>query len=124
MTDPTLDKFHAIEVAFNDAVVSNDTARIAGCTTEDWVLVSPHGIFPRAGFLDLVGNGTLSHDMMQSVTHRVKVYGDTALVTSRGQNTGMYQGKPMSADEWITSVYRKAGEAWLCVLTHLAPAKT
>jgi ketosteroid isomerase-like protein len=54
---------------------------------------------------------------------RVKVYGDVALVTGRGQNTGKWQGHPLSADEWITDVYHKVNSQWLCVLTHLTPVK-
>ncbi len=29
----------------------------------------------------------------------------------------------MSADEWITDVYKQEGGKWLCVLTHLTPVK-
>ena len=54
---------------------------------------------------------------------RVKVYGDIALVTGRGQNTGSWQGKLMEADEWITDVYQKNDQGWLCILTHLTPVK-
>ncbi len=54
---------------------------------------------------------------------RVKVYGDIAMVTGRGQNTGTWQGQPMEADEWITDVYQRVNDKWLCVLTHLTPVK-
>lgn len=54
---------------------------------------------------------------------RVKIYGDSALVTGRGQNTGTCQGQPMEADEWITDVYKRENEKWLCVLKHLTPVK-
>jgi len=44
-------------------------------------------------------------------------------VTGRAQNTGTWQGEPMEAVEWITDVYKKDGDEWLCVLTHLTPVK-
>jgi ketosteroid isomerase-like protein len=52
---------------------------------------------------------------------RVKVYDNIALVTGRGKNTGIWQGQPMEADEWITDVYKKENDEWICVLTHLTP---
>ena len=52
---------------------------------------------------------------------RVKIYDNIALVTGRGKNTGTWQGEPMQADEWITDVYRKENDKWVCVLTHLTP---
>jgi ketosteroid isomerase-like protein len=70
----------------------------------------------------VIASGTLTHDMMTKEMVRVKVYGDIALVTSRGRNSGTYNGAPIAADEWITDVYRREDEGWLCVLTHLTPA--
>lgn len=32
-----------------------------------------------------------------------------------GQNTGIWQGQPMEADEWITDIYKKEDEKCLCV---------
>jgi ketosteroid isomerase-like protein len=120
-----LEEFTAIENAFNDAMVSNDIARIADCISEDWVLVTPEvGPVSREGMLDAIGSGRLTHDRMVKTLVRTKVYGDMAVVTGRGQNTGTFRGEPMAADEWITDIYRRIDGRWRCVLTHLTPAKT
>ena len=119
-----MDEFIAIENAFNDAMVSNDILRIAECISDDWVLVTPEvGPVSREGMLAAIGSGTLSHDSMVKQLVRAKVYGDIAVVTGRGQNTGEFRGEPISADEWITDIYRRIDGRWLCVLTHLTPAK-
>lgn len=118
-----LSEFTAVENAFNEAMVSNDIARIADCISDDWVLVTPEvGLVSREGMLAAIGSGTLSHDMMVKQLVRARVYGDTAVVTGRGQNTGTFRGEPIAADEWITDVYRRIDGRWLCVLTHLTPA--
>jgi hypothetical protein len=31
---------------------------------------------------------------------------------------------PIQADEYITDIYRKVGDTWLCMLTHLTPAQS
>lgn len=113
-----------IENEFSDAMVSNDVARIDACISDDWVLVTPEvGPVSREGMLAAIGSGTLSHDMMVKQLVRTKVYGDIAVVTGRGQNTGMFRGEPIAADEWITDIYRRIDGRWRCVLTHLTPAK-
>lgn len=119
-----LSEFASIENAFNDAMVSNDVGRIADCISEDWVLVTPEvGPVSREGMLAAIASGTLSHDSMVKQLVRAKIYGDIAVVTGRGQNTGMFRGEPIAADEWITDIYRRIDGRWLCVLTHLTPAK-
>jgi uncharacterized protein (TIGR02246 family) len=123
MSDALFDELTNVEDNFNRAMVSNDIARIATCMSDDWVLVTPEaGPVSRTGMLQAIEKGVLSHDSMTKDVKRVKVYGDIAVVTARGQNTGAFKGQPIAADEWITDVYRKVDGRWLCVLTHLTPA--
>ena len=124
MTDEVLFReLEAVEEAFNRAVVSNDVAKISACISEDWVLVTPEaGPVPRERFLQAVEQGILSHDSMSKDIGRVRVYGNVAVVTGRGRNTGMFKGAPISADEWVTDMYVKADDRWICVLTHVTPA--
>jgi ketosteroid isomerase-like protein len=124
MTDEVLFReLEAVEEAFNRAVVSNDVAKISVCISEDWVLVTPEaGPVPRERFLQAVEQGILSHDSMSKDIGRVRVYGNVAVVTGRGRNTGMFKGAPISANEWVTDIYVKTDDRWICVLTHLTPA--
>src|SRR5688500_9115575 len=111
-----------VEETFNRAMTSNDISLISACIADDWVLVTPEaGVVPRARILQVIKSGQLSHDTMTKDVARVKVYGDVAVVTARGRNTGSFNGRPISADEWITDVYRKVDGRWLCALTHLTP---
>ncbi|WP_457322576.1 nuclear transport factor 2 family protein [Roseateles sp. P5_E11] len=115
--------FQALEDRFNDAMVSNDVQRIAQCISEDWTLVTPEkGPISREAILHAIASGMLTHDSMTKQVVRASVYGDMAVVTGRGSNTGTFRGEPISADEWITDVYRQVQGQWRCVLTHLAPA--
>ena len=111
-----------VEDAFNTAMISNDVSRIAACVADDWVLVTPEvGIVARARILQTIESGDLSHDTMTKEVIRVRVYGDIAVVTARGQNTGLFRGHPIAADEWVTDLYRRIDGHWLCILTHLTP---
>lgn len=125
MTEDQLkNHFQEIEDNFNKAVITNDINEIKKYITSDWVLVdSQGGIIPQERFFSVLEQGLLSHSTMTKEILRVKIYGDIALVTGRGQNTGTWQGQPMEADEWVTDIYKKENEEWLCVLTHLTPVK-
>jgi ketosteroid isomerase-like protein len=117
-------EFQEIEDNFNRAVISNSIDEIKNCITNDWVLIDEQGgILPQERFFHVLEQGWLSHSTMTKEVLRVKVYGDIALITGRGQNTGTWQGKPLAADEWVTDVYKKENDKWLCVLTHLTPVK-
>jgi len=125
MTEEQLkNQFQVVEDNFNVAIISNSVDEIKKCVTSDWVLVdSQGGIITQEGFFSVLKQGQLSHSTMTKEILRVKVYGDIALVTGRGQNTGTWQGQPLEADEWITDVYKWENDKWLCVLTHLTPVK-
>jgi len=121
-TDVLATELAQVEENFNQAMISNDVSRISACVADDWVLVTPEaGVLPRSRILRVIESGELSHDTMTKDVGRVKVYGDVAVVTARGRNTGHFKGQRISADEWVTDVYRKIDGRWLCVLTHLTP---
>ncbi|MBX9360718.1 nuclear transport factor 2 family protein [Streptomyces sp. WAC04114] len=106
-----------------EAIVSDDPARIAGFMADEWVIVSASGIDPREKFLSLLASGALTHSAMDLRTDpRVRVHGDTALVTCRVTNTAHYEGERYDADEWTTDVFVRRQGRWLCVLSHITPA--
>ena len=122
IADALATELAGVEEDFNRAMVSNDVLRISACVADDWVLITPEvGVVPRSRILHVIESGELSHDTMTKDVGRVRVYGDVAVVTGRGRNTGHFRGQRISADEWVTDVYRKVGGRWLCVLTHLTP---
>lgn len=119
-----INHFQIIENNFNEAVISNRIDEIKKCITEDWILVdSQGGIITQERFFNVLEQGLLAHFTMTKEILRVKVYGEIAFVTGRGQNTGTWQGQSFEADEWVTDVYKKVNENWRCVLTHLTPVK-
>ena len=116
------DQFEKIARSFAQAILSNDTAQIAEFLSDEWVLVTPEaGPVSRQQFLQNIENDVLRHKTMEIDVARVMVYGDIALVTGRGRNTGTFRGQPIEADEWTTDVYRRMDGRWRCVLTQLTP---
>lgn len=115
------DEMIALAHDWDRAMIENDPDAIGRYMAEDWVIIGSTGsLGDKATFLSLVSSGTLSHDVMISEDINVRVYGDTAVVTSKGVSGGKYEGKPFREVERVSSVFvRQAGE-WRCVLTHLS----
>lgn len=104
------------------AIVANDADRIGSFMADEWVIVSGSGIADREEFLAYVRSGDLTHSAMEAVTPpRIRVHGDTALVTARITNTAHYGGRRFDADEWTTDAFVRRDGGWRCVLTHITP---
>jgi len=115
----------ALESDWARAVISNDAGRIAEFMADDWAIVSDSGVTSADRFLAVIRSGELTHsDMITAGPSRVRVYGDTAVVTARVTSTAYYQGRRLDADEWTTDVFVRRAGRWLCALTHITAVTT
>jgi ketosteroid isomerase-like protein len=104
-----------------EAMVANDAGRIGSFMADEWVIVSERGISTKREFLSFVESGALTHSAFAAVSEpRVKVYGDTAVLSIRVVNTAHFGGQRFDADEWTSDVFVKRDGKWLCVLSHIA----
>ncbi len=109
-----------LERAFADAIIKNDLESIGRIVADDWIIVDPNGeIVDRTRFFEVIKSGALTHDMMESKDSRVRVYGDSAVVTAVTRTKGKFMGHDFSTQERATDVFVKRDGRWQCVLTHL-----
>ena len=109
-----------VEKAFAEAIVKNDLEGIGRLVTDDWIIIDPNGeIVDRARFFEVIKSGALTHEMMESEDFRVRVYGDSAVVTGVTRTKGKFMGQEFSTQERATDVFVKRDGRWQCVLTHL-----
>ena len=121
MNDSPATELTALSHAWDRAMVANDADAIGEYMADDWTIIGSDGrVGDKAGFLDLVRSGRLSHDVMESEDLWVRVYGDTAVVTSRGISGGQYDGRPFRELERVSCVFFRQDGQWRCVLTHLS----
>jgi ketosteroid isomerase-like protein len=109
-----------LEKAFAEAIVKNDHEGIGRLVTDDWIIIDPNGeIVDRARFFEVIKSGALTHDMMESEDFRVRVYGDSAVVTGLTRTKGKFMGQEFSTQERATDVFVKRDGRWQCALTQL-----
>jgi len=106
------------------AIAANDVEAISPYMAEEWALVTLEaGPIDKARFLGAIERGDLVHHDMRSVGEPlVRVYGDTAVMVSRVQNSGTFQGQPFTYDEWSSDTLVRTAGGWRCVLTALTPS--
>lgn len=108
------------EKRFSSALARNDVGELQNYLSDDWRIVSGDGgVIDRARFLNVIGSGDLKHSKMSFSEPTIRVYGDTALVTSHAQSGCSYKGVDFQTDEIGTDVIVKRGGHWVCVLTQL-----
>ena len=109
-----------LEEAFAEAIVKNDLEGIGRLVADDWIIIDPNGeIVDRARFFEVIESGALAHNMMESEDFRIRVYGDSAVVTGITRTKGRFMGQEFSTQERATDVFVKRDRRWQCVLTHL-----
>lgn len=107
-----------------EAMISNDAAWIGSFMASDWVMVSERGVSTKEHFLSFVESGALTHSSFEMIGEpRLKIYGETAVLTARVTNTAHFEGQKFEADEFTTDVLVKRDGRWLCVLSHITSVK-
>ena len=119
-TSDTEEELLRIEKEFAQAIVSNDLEGIGRLVEDDWIIIDPNGdIVDRTRFFEGIKSDVLTHDMMESEDFRVRVYGDSAVVTGITRTKGKFMGQEFSTHERASDVFVRREGRWQCVLTHL-----
>ena len=109
-----------VEKEFAEAIVKNDLEGIERLVADDWIIIGPDGeIVERARFFEVIESGDMTHDTMESEDFRIRVYGDSAVVTGITRTKGKFMGQEFSTQERATDVFINRDGRWQCVLTHL-----
>jgi Domain of unknown function (DUF4440) len=108
------------EQNFSSSLARNDVAALEKYLSADWRIVSGDGqVIDRKTFLKVIASGDLKHDKMSLDQPTIRLYGDTALATSRAKSGGAYKGVAFQTDEIGTDVIIRIHGRWVCVFTQL-----
>jgi ketosteroid isomerase-like protein len=108
------------EKEFSQAIVKNDAEAVGRFLADDWIIIDPDGgIIDRATFLGIMRSGSLTHEMMESDDARVRIYGNTAIVTALTTTKGKFSGQAFSTQERATDIFVKQNGRWQCALSQL-----
>jgi ketosteroid isomerase-like protein len=109
-----------VEKGFADAIAKNDLESIERFVTDDWIIINADGgIIDKERFLGVIKSGALTHETMESDDVRVRVYGDSAVVSALTRSKGKFMEQEFTTHERSTDVFVRRDAQWRCVLTQL-----
>lgn len=119
-TGPTEQSALAADDSITKSLLANDTATLRNLLAPDWIVVTAQGGYAgRDEILKAIDAGVWTHTQATTSMQRVKIYGDTALVTEHAAVSGMTSGKPYNnIQECQTDVLVWQNGAWVSELLH------
>ncbi len=105
-----------MENDWGDAVGKKDTAALDKILADDWVGQYSYGPKTKAQILADLKSGNLKAELPQtSAEMKVRLFGDTAIVTGGDDFKGSYKGKDISGHEIWTDIFVKRNGRWQAV---------
>lgn len=105
-------QIEGLESEWRQALIQNNVAAFDRLLADDYLGITPNGMLEtKADALAVQRSGSVKISQLDPSQMKVRVYGDTAVVTSRASVTGTNGDRDISGEYRYTRVYnRRAGE--------------
>ncbi len=102
-----------MEQQWHTAVLAQDNVALANMLGESYVGIGPDGtIASKAEELQMRGSGKQRTGKLDIEEQKIRVYGTTAVVTSRVRVDGIYGGEPITGEYRYTRVWSLTRGQW------------
>lgn len=105
----------ALDTKYQAAVKSNDAATMDQILADDFVLVTGRGkVFNKADLIETARKKEVSYERQDEEpgSQKVRVWGDTAVVTALLWITGVQAPKPIDYKLWFSDTYVRTPAGW------------
>lgn len=114
--DGTHKEIEELEFEWRQAVLTNDVATLSKMLADDYLGISPNGTLEtKADVLAARRSGRVKITEMDLSDVKIRIYGDTAVVTSRASVVGHSGNHDISGQYRYTRVYTDRGGEWKIV---------
>ena len=104
------------------AVVKGDVAMLEGLTSDDYTLINANGeVSDKAATMNAIKTGVIKLTANNVSDLKVRVYGDTAVVTGKSDAKGTIGGRELKGPVMFTRVYVKKNGKWQSVAFQQTP---
>jgi hypothetical protein len=105
-----------LESQLVEALIKKDLAEARRLVADGFTVVGPDGVvYTKAQYIDRFKPRDWAVDSMVLSDLKVRVYGDTAVVTSIGTYQQTIKGQPRRSSLRRTCTWAKVGSSWQCV---------
>ena len=107
----------ALDTAYQAAVKANDAEGMARILADDFVLVTGRGkVFTKNDLLEEARKKSTIYEKQDELEQKVRVWGDTAVVTALLWIKGTSEGKTSERRLWFSDTYVRTPSGWKYVL--------
>jgi ketosteroid isomerase-like protein len=109
-------EIEGLESEWRQAIIQNNAAVFERLLADDYLGITPSGMLEtKADALALRRSGSVKISQLDPSQMKVRVYGDTAVVTSRAEVTGTSGDLDISGEYRYTRVYNRRSGQWKIV---------
>ena len=114
--DRAQEEIKQLEQEHNQALLKGDAAALDRMTSDDYTFINQRGeLRTKSEILTGFKAGTYKYGARQISDLKVRVYGNTAVVTGRAKQKGVENTKDYSGENRFTRVYVKQEGHWVSV---------
>ncbi len=112
-------KVLALEAKWNDAYKQGDFASMNSLLAEDFIITVEDGTtYSKSGYIAHAGDGTTHVEVSKMSELKVRVHGNTAVVTGAYHEKGTIKGKPYEYHDRMTDVWINLDGKWQVIASH------
>ena len=106
----------ALDAEYQEAVKRNDATTMDRLLADDFALVTGTGkIYTKADLLQEARCGRVVYERQEDTAQRVRIWGDTAVITAKLWEKGTKNGRPFEYTLWFTDTYVRTATGWCYV---------
>jgi ketosteroid isomerase-like protein len=109
----------ALEQSWNEAELRNDPMAVRLLVADDFVITQPDGSqMDKKQFLASIQDTSTHYDVLVSQDFKVRVAGQTAVVTGKYHEKGNTNGKRFDRWGYFTDTWILTNSTWRCIASH------
>jgi ketosteroid isomerase-like protein len=114
-----------LEEKWTDSYKKRQIDILSSLLAEDFVITVEDGnTYSKAGYITHTADTSVHVDVAELKDLKVRMHGNTAIVTGAYHERGLSNGKPYEYHDRLTDVWLKIGNQWQVIASHYSvPAK-
>ena len=109
----------ALELKWTESYKEHNIDILSSLLAEDFVITIEDGsIYSKAGYISHSADPSTQAQVAELSELKVRLHGDTAIVTGAYHEKGKSNGKPYEYHDRLTDVWMKVGGKWQVVASH------
>jgi ketosteroid isomerase-like protein len=109
----------ALEVKWTESYKQRSIDILSSLLADEFVITIEDGsVYSKAGYISHTADGTVHVEVAELSELKVRVHGDTAIVTGAYHERGLSNGKSYEYHDRLTDVWMKMGGRWQVVASH------